>query len=172
MSNPSLLAPVFPYRGLRTIDAWGAGGFRAPRSRAGEQYAHKGLDFLANFRDRVIAPFSARVAHIGRAYVDEKPNEADPSDLGSIHLAGIEDYRGFFGKLFYVFPATTTYRGAELEIGAYLGEAQDRSAYATAKDPMRGKMLNHVHFELYIKNEEGVWIPVNPAIYISPEAEA
>jgi len=147
------------------MDAWGAGGFNAPRRKGEEKYGHKGQDFLAKVGDSVIAPMDLRIEHIGRAYPDEHPGEKDPSDLGSIHIYGMGPWYGMMGKLFYAGVLPDVKAGRNFLQGHVIAKAQDRTALATLRDPKRPKMLNHVHFELYIR-EEGQWRLVDPCAHI------
>lgn len=167
----TLLHPVVPFRGYRTIDAWGAGGFGAPRvkrraSGNGKLYTHKGLDCLANLGDHVIWPCEAEVVRFGRAYPDEAPGRADPSDLGSIHLRGRGELRPLRIKLLYLAPAPFVVVGRRGVPGNILGIAQDRAAYARAQNPARGPMMNHVHIELYWVEPGEKPLLLNPSHYI------
>lgn len=136
-----LLPPTVPYRGTRGVDAFGAGGFNAPRSRDGISYGHKGLDFLADPGDIIITPLPCFILTPGRAY--------SGSNLGSIHLEGIGEWRGYKAKLLYVAQDTTIAYGQGSLAGGFLGRAQDVAAYHEANAGDGRKMKNHVHFELY-----------------------
>lgn len=150
-----LLPPVLPYRGTRGLDAFGAGGFGAPRRKAGKAYQHKGLDFIAEPGDTIIAPFGAIVEPPGLAYAD--------SNLGSVHLIGLGDWDGWLLKLLYVAQREGLKHVAP---GDPIGLAQAVAAYHEAKTPNVGHMTNHVHLEL-----RGLGVLTDPTPYIKvPEA--
>lgn len=168
----TLIHPVTPFRGYRDIDAWGSGQFAAPRSKRGQdgatrRYEHKGVDCLADPGDRAVWTCEAEVIRIGRAYPDEAPNKADPSDLGSIHLRGRGELRPLRIKLLYVAPAPDVVVGRRGLPGDVLGVAQDRAAYARAQNPARGPMMNHVHIELYWEAPGKESVLLNPSHYIA-----
>lgn len=140
-----LLPPVLPYRGTRGIDAFGGGGFNAPRSRSGKSYGHKGLDFLANPGDLLIMPFQAFVTRQGLAY--------SGADLGSLHLEGIGEWVGYTAKILYAIKLGTLEFNQGVLAGGPLGEAQDVASYHEKKAGDGRKMKNHVHFELRHKGE-------------------
>lgn len=134
----TLLPPVSPFRGFRGIDAFGAGGFAAPRD--GGSRPHAGVDLVAVSGDLIVAPCALRISHIGIAYPD--------ADLASLHLDGIADASGFFLKLLYAKPGIDTIVGSEFSAGDSLGFAQSVAGYWMAQRPARGTMVNHVHLEL------------------------
>lgn len=136
----ALLPPISPFRGLRSIDAFGGGGWGAPRD--GGIRRHVGLDFVAAPGDPAVAPCSCTVTHVGIAY----PN----ADLGSLHLAGTGDFVGWALRLLYVRPEIDTIVGSEFGTGGLLGTAQAVAAYWQAQHPERGRMTGHVHVELRI----------------------
>lgn len=148
MTPLHLLPPVSPWRGLRTTDAFGAGGYQASRG----DHVHMGLDFRADAGDLVIAPCPCSVAHVGVAYAG--------IDLGSIHLDGIGEFGDFRLKLLYVRPATDTIIGAVFGAGDAVGIAQSVAGYWQAQHPERGLMQNHVHEEVRING-----LLVDPTFY-------
>lgn len=166
MEVPSftLLWPVVPYCGTRGIDAWGAGGFGAPRSRGGDAYAHKGLDCIAQPGDAIIYPVGARIIRVGRAYPDEAPGISDPSDLGSLHLRAEGALRPLRIKLLYV--GTHLAVGERGAAGDPLGGAQDRAAYARHRAPKKEPMINHVHVECWWEERGEEPRLLNPSHYL------
>lgn len=146
-----LRVPVVPYRGTRSIDDFGAGGFGAPRRKGDDQYGHKGLDFRAEPGDAIVAPLAGRITRRGVAYVG--------STLGSVHIeAG--DVRC---KLLYVDCLHEV--GSEVSMGDPLGAAQDVAAYHAR--PGR-TMQNHIHMEVYrcgqlIDPSTVVDLPIDPS---------
>lgn len=150
---PRLGLPVSPYRGLRTIDAFGAGGYQAPRG----DHRHQGLDFRAEVGDAVVAPCPCIVNHIGVAYPG--------ADLGSIHLDGMGDFTPIRLKLLYAMPRVDTIVGATFNAGDPIGTAQSVAGYWQSRHPERGEMQNHIHLEVEIDGRK-----VDPASYIFPAA--
>ncbi len=150
MALSSLIPPVRPYRGLRGLDAWGGGGFSAPRD--GGTRRHAGLDFAAAVGDAIVAPCAGTISHIGLAY----PN----TDLASIHLEG----GNFAIKLLYVHPSIDTIVGLIVAQGAPIGIAQAVASYWQAVHPERGRMTNHVHEEVRLREDGHVRL-VDPAAY-------
>jgi hypothetical protein len=174
-----LARPVLPYRGTRARDASGYGHFGAPRRKTlkrgdpdcthhwkqrieaeperlfcihceGEfkTYGHKGLDFAAKPGDQIIAPFDSLVKHVGIAY----PN----SNLGSIHLEGMDAYAGYLIKIFYAGIAHNSFLHAPVPQKMHIANAQDLAAY----HEQRGrKMMNHIHLELHDLNTGDVIDP-------------
>lgn len=156
--TPSLLPPVSPYRGLRMIDSFGAGGYGAPRG--GHQ--HQGLDFVSLAGDPIIAPCTGVISHVGVAY----PN----ADLGSVHL----DAPGLRLKLLYLRPGADCIVGAAISAGGILGSAQSVAGYWMAQRPGQGMMINHCHLELRL-GDPGLADPgqiVDPTPYILFPTEA
>lgn len=140
MNAPMLLPPARPFRGLRSIDGFGGGGYDAPRD--GGSRRHLGLDFVAAPGDAVVAPCPCTVTHVGVAY----PN----ADLGSLHLAGTGPFAGHALKLLYVRPDIDTIVGSQFGVGGLLGTAQAVAAYWQAQHPERGEMTGHIHLELRV----------------------
>jgi len=162
MSMALILPPVQPHRGFRSIDAWGGGGFGAPRIKDGKNYPHKGLDCISVPGDTIIFPITARVwpPH-GQAYTDGS------CDLRSIHLRGEHQHDGLRINLLYVKPSVLS--DSHGKVGDPLGAAQDVAAYHQSHDPKRGPMTNHTHMELYIL-KDGVWQLVDPGPYMALSA--
>jgi murein DD-endopeptidase MepM/ murein hydrolase activator NlpD len=138
-----MIPPVRPYRGTRGLDAWGAGGFGAPRG----DHDHKGLDFIAHPGDEVVAPFDGVIERLGIAYPD--------SDLGVLVLAGQEGRT----KLLYLRPMRKV--GEVIERGIFIGVVQDVASYHEAKNKDLGHMTNHLHMELYVNGDL-----VDPALHL------
>jgi hypothetical protein len=69
-------------------------------------------------------------------------------------------------KLFYVSPDVELKIEQRKSQGEGIGIAQDRAAYAKAKDPTRGPMTNHVHLSLYTRSAPHLpWILTDPTPY-------
>jgi murein DD-endopeptidase MepM/ murein hydrolase activator NlpD len=132
--------PVSPYRGLRTIDDYGAGGFGAPRRAGIQQYKHKGLDFLAEPGDVVVAPITGNIVHIGIAYPG--------SDLGSIHIVGSDEFADLKVKLLYGLRLESLAVGSVVTAGEQIATAQDVKHYHERQGGS-SRMMNHIHMELY-----------------------
>lgn len=164
----SILPPVRPFQGVRGIDAWGSGLFMAPRTRNGEPYGHKGLDFLGVVGDFGQFPIEGIVTLLGVAYPDDPATPGHETDLRSIHIEGVNAWDGMMIKVLYMAPKVT--EGYHGQPGELLGAVQDRAGFATMAaavhpDLPRGPMDNHIHMELYIK-EGGLWVLKNPAEFL------
>ncbi len=157
-----LVWPTRPFRGVRGIDAWGGGGFNAPRvkSKGGERitYGHKGLDLTAKPDDGLVYPCDAKVIRIGRAYRDE--------DLGSLHLRATGELAPLRIKFLYVGPRVMLKVGSEGKKGTVLGYVQDRADMAFRHDPSRGPMTNHVHIELWWEAHGEEPVLLDPGKYL------
>ena len=155
--------PVRPHQGIRQPDAWGAGGFGAPRKRSnGERYRHPGIDLIGKLMNEVVSPMTGVCVRLGRAYPDERPNEVDPSDLGSIHILGRDAWDGFRAKILYVKPASDMYLSKTVHRGHLIGTVQDRAELARVRNPNKGSMTNHIHLSLYY-TEDGInWTIIDP----------
>jgi hypothetical protein len=155
----TLIPPTSPWRGFRTIDGWGAGGFGAPRGPR----THAGVDLVAVSGDDVVAPCACTVTLIGLAYPE--------ADLASIHLRGTgADARDYDIKLLYARPMLDTIVGREFDAGEPIAIAQSVAGYWMAQHPERGTMTNHVHVELRIHEADGVRL-LDPTPYFAlPEA--
>lgn len=146
-----MVAPVRPERGTRGVDAYGAGGFGAPRGGR----KHHGLDFVSVPGDHVVAPCGGVITHIGRAYAD--------STLGSVHIKANDGQH--YIKLLYV--ACGRKIGDVVGQGDPIGSAEDVAGYWELKAPRGGKMTNHVHCELSsggLINAGGM--PLDPALHL------
>jgi hypothetical protein len=143
----TLLVPVDPYRGVRGIDAWGAGGFGAPRGGR----RHPGIDLVTVPGDIVRAPGSCRADRIGTVYAG--------SGLTFVHLSALE----WHARLLYVAPSPDLMLNSNLTAGTPLGIAQDVAAYYRAQDPTREDITNHVHFEVFLLSD--------PTLLLWPLAE-
>jgi murein DD-endopeptidase MepM/ murein hydrolase activator NlpD len=145
--------PVFPYAGLRGVDAWGAGGFLSPRDAGARQ--HYGLDFIGKPGDQIVAPISGVIDHFGFMY-------ADSPEMRNIWIFGTGEYEHYRCMVGYVEHRHSFQPGAQVEAGVVIGELQDVAAYWQKKLPDRkGTMRNHCHLGLKI---DGVW--VNPGQYL------
>lgn len=159
-----VLPPVVPYRGLRGVDAHGGGGFGAPRGSR----THQGLDFAADTGDDTVASIGGTISRIGVAYIDNPDTALDESDLRSIHIMGSGFWRDVWVKLFYARPLDSLCLTDRVCAGGVIAHAQDRYRYVV--DKSRGQMTNHVHLEVRVKQPDGSWLAVDPAMYITPSA--
>ena len=167
MSKVLLLPWVLPFRGVRETDAWGDGTYGARRTKGGRVYAHPGLDLISVTKDTVPAPLPGFIRRLGIAYLDDPATRPNEADLRSIHIEGDGGWAGMFVKLFYAKPLVDLKIGDRVGAGEQIAVAQDRAGYATAKDPTRGPMTNHVHGELYLRSEDGrSWNLANPADFL------
>lgn len=117
--------------GVRGIDAFGSGAFRAQRRHGELIYEHLGVDFVAAAGSPVVAPTDAMVARIGWPYSDDT----------NYRLVELTVRLGLL-RLFYVLPYSGLDVGNIVSRGQPIGHAQDIAArYGTA-------MTNHVHMEL------------------------
>ena len=147
--------PVFPYRGIRGIDASGGGGFGAPR---GPNRTHPGLDCITVPGDHILALFAAPIARKGIAYTDDPSTPLDESDLGSLHLRSGR----WWAQYLYLRPHRHLDTGDAVLAKDCIGIAQDRAQYA------KSDMTNHVHIRLKWLNDEGIWTLMDPALYLTP----
>ena len=113
----------------REPDDYGSGHFGASRGNR----KHNGIDFACVPGTEILAPEDGEVTRLGFPYSD---------DL-SYRYVQITDETGKHHRVFYVEP--------EVEVGFYcvrgitiIGRAQNISARYTE----RGKMNNHVHYEI------------------------
>jgi hypothetical protein len=157
--TPLLLPPAQPYRGLRGLDAFGGGGYGAPRSAAEGAYPHRGLDFASAVGDSCVAPCPCTLVAVGVAYLH--------TDLASIHLHGIGDYADYEIKLLYAKPTVDAIVGSAWAQGAVIGTTQSVAGYWQAQHPERGHMVNHLHTELRLHQPDGSWRLVDPTPYFA-----
>jgi hypothetical protein len=100
-----------------------------------------------------VAPITGRIVRVGRAYRD--------SDLGSVHLQGIDKFDTAWVKLLYV--RSDMPGGAVVRQGRQIGTVQDVAGYWAAKHPERGgPMKNHVHLVLRIYIDPGRFLGALP----------
>lgn len=145
-----LISWVDPNRGTRQTDDFGEGKFGALRARGGKNYAHKGLDLIAEVGDRVLAPFAGHLVAPGRAYADGN------CDLRTIHLRN-ESMRC---TLMYA-KQLDALDSLPVSAGTQIGVAQDVASWHEAHSPGK-KMTNHIHGEFY-RLENGVWVLFDPS---------
>lgn len=143
--------PVEPNRGARGVDAWGAGGFGAPR----DDQAHDGLDCVTKPGDWIVCPFTGKLAHVGFAYKDQAALDAGDADkLGTLHITGMGHWAGFRAEILYCRVLHPVSVGEMIPRGMRLAEAQDVAGYHATKaihaGISRGRMTNHVHFRLKV----------------------
>lgn len=148
-----IVPPVFPYRGLRGVDSWGAGGFMSPRDRGARR--HYGLDFLGLPGDTIVASIGGVVESLGFMY-------ANSPAMRNIHLRGMEEYEHYLALAGYVQAAPGIHTGVIVQAGDVIGTLQDVAAFWGDREPQHvGTMKNHCHFGLKI---DGMWI--DPARYL------
>lgn len=148
-----IVLPVFPFRGLRGVDSWGAGGFGSPRDRGARK--HNGLDFLGVPGDRVVAPIGGRITSLGFMY-------ASCPKMRNIHITGTGDYDHYRAMAGYVEAAPGIRPDVIVRAGDVIGVLQDVSGYWAEQEPKRvGAMKNHLHLGLRIN---GTY--VDPAQYL------
>lgn len=128
-----------PWRGLRKIDAEGAGGFRAPRG----DHWHEGLDVAGEPGDDGLSPIDGKIERLSYPYGNTGPNA-----MRSVHIKGTGVYQGIRCKLYYVDPSVSVRQ--RVTRGQRLGTVQNVAAYHNAED----RMVNHIHME--------VWLAVDP----------
>ena len=158
-----MVPPVRPYRGTRSVDAWGAGGFGAPRRDGDRMYKHDGLDIKAEPGDESVAPIGGYIVHEGQAY--------QGSNLRSIHIRGRDGTpdEGLKVVLLYVQRLGHLTVGTEVEEGEVIGVVQDVAGYHAAKNPQKvGKMTNHVHLKVF---KGGVLIDPNHVLNLPADPE-
>lgn len=130
-----LIPWVRPYRGIRGLDAYGGGGYGAPRD--GGARKHLGVDLIAEPGADVVSPFTGKIVHLGFAY----PN----SDLRSLHIQHVSGVRV---KLLYAGSYFDV--GQSVYAGQHIGFAQDVASYYALKNPnVKARMTNHVHGEVF-----------------------
>lgn len=149
--------PVVPGRGFRGTDAWGDGSFGAARSRNGKSYLHDGLDCITKPGDSIVAPFKAQILKAGIAY----PN----SVLGSLHLLGVDEFKGLKAIMLYVAKRPECVIGGIVESLTPIATAQDVAAYHQPSYPNRAAMTNHLHLKTLVM-KDGVWQIANPMDFL------
>lgn len=149
-----IVPPCFPYCGTRGVDAWGAGGYQAPRDEGTRR--HNGLDFLGKPKATIVAPITGRVSLLGFMY-------ADSPEMRNIHIVGSGEFEHYTVLVGYVIPGEVGVKVDTLVAqGAPIGFLQDVAGYWKARQPTHpGEMKNHCHLGLKIN---GTW--VNPAHYL------
>lgn len=146
-----IVPPVFPWRGTRTVDSWGAGGFGAPRDQGARQ--HWGLDFLGQPGDTIVASISGRVHSLGFMY-------ADSTEMRNIHIDGTGEFEHYHALEGYVIAHVK--EGDIVHVGDQIGVLQDVAGYWLARRPTHpGTMQNHCHLGLKINGTN-----VNPSHYL------
>lgn len=114
--------------GIRN-DSMGAGWYGALRG----DRLHRGLDFLCEPGQRIVAPFGMRIERVARPYGDHK-------------YGGISFMNQFStGKIFYFEPKLSLL-GFDVEQGEDIGAAQDISKRYTPP-PGKKPMKPHIHFQ-------------------------
>lgn len=149
-----IVPPCFPYAGTRGVDAWGAGGFLAPRDAGARQ--HYGLDFLGKPKTTIVAVIAGTIGELGFMY-------ADSPEMRNIHIIGTGEFEHYTALLGYVVPGEVGIKpGMPVAQGAPVGFLQDVAAYWKARRPTHpGEMQNHCHLGLKCN---GTW--VNPSHYL------
>lgn len=164
-----LLTPVVPYRGTRGLDAYGFGGYGAPREHRGRAAKHEGVDFVSLPGDRNLAPISGRFSHTGPVY-------SFPSPLTSVHIVGTGEFFPYRVVLYYIKPDAKLVDGYKVTQGEDIGETQDVAGmwdervkkldeeWARRIVASGRKMTNHIHFELRLPDGQ----KINPTSYFIP----
>lgn len=160
--------PNIPYRGTRSVDAWGAGGFGAPRFHKGKEAKHKGVDLVTIPDDAIIAVAPGRI-HIGLMY-------AHSMTLKYVNII-TDPYTFHVG---YVLPFENIKEDMHVEQGDPIGHAQNISGYWwdriqnideewTRRLKRSGaRMTNHVHFG--VRHVDGTWL--NPGAFLTDRPES
>ncbi len=165
-----ILPPSSPYRGTRGIDAYGGGGFGAPRRKRCSRktptcpackgtgwihYTHKGLDFVADpGADAInIFPDGGRFVRAGWAYVPDRGPR-------NVRIEGLGSAAGYLAKYNYVTPLEGVEPGQEFAPGEIIGTVDNVALWHDAV----GKMINHLHLELF---KDGVLIDSTPFVAAS-----
>lgn len=151
--------PVKPWRGFRDTDSYGSGVFGA--SRDGGARKHLGRDLISQPGDLVVAPFPCVLKRIGLAYPALRLLNDSILMLHLLELEGLGGFAGWKSRLLYV--GTSLAVGTPFEEGDHLGEAENVTAYYTAKNPGEAKpMTNHVHWEVSIPVDPGALVASIP----------
>lgn len=133
------------------MDAWGAGGFLAPRDRGARQ--HYGLDFLGQPGDAIVAAIGGRVGPLGFMY-------ADSPEMRNIHIIGTGEFEHYSALEGYIIG--NVHEGDIVIQGETIGVLQDVAGYWKARRPTHpGEMQNHCHLGLKC---DSTW--VNPSQYL------
>ncbi|TXK00410.1 M23 family metallopeptidase [Flagellimonas aequoris] len=119
---------------IRLCDAWGCGHFNAPRG----DHKHKGIDFDIPFGSVVYAPFPCKVVRLGFPYSDD-------TSYRLVEIQGTGNYSDYKAKIMYVKDLPSV--GETFKEGQKLCIADDITKRYSST------MTNHVHFELYAKDE-------------------
>jgi hypothetical protein len=151
------------------LDAYGFGGFGAPREHRGREVKHQGIDFITIPGDRCVAPITGIYSHTGPVYT------FDPS-LRSLHIRGTGDFYPYQVVLYYVKPSPDLVIGAAVTQMDDIGGAQDVAGMWDARVKRLDeewarrivksgrKMTNHIHFELRMPDGQRL----NPTAYLIP----
>ena len=114
-------------KGVRGIDKWGSGAFHSSR---GKGKTHKGLDFIADPGQDVVAPCAGRVRREAQVY-------ADTTEYMGLVIVSDDLHHV---KLFYVLPAPGVV-GTLVDEGEVIGTVQDLDRRYPGITP-------HVHMEV------------------------
>jgi hypothetical protein len=169
-----LLPVVVPYRGIRGVDGFGAGGFGAPRvhdkNGVDRTEAHLGLDLISEPGDAAICPFiEATYERFGWAYPWTR-------DLALVVLREAVEPRRT-ARVLYIAPLAGLAPGARLRAGDQIGVAQplaeiyaariakraaEGDVWARIKQRTNAKMTNHVHLGLLDRYGQ----PIDPSLLL------
>ena len=151
--------PVQPWRGFRDTDAYGSGVFGA--SRDGGARKHMGRDLITRPGDDALASFPCVLKRIFLAY----PALRLPNDsilmMHGVELDGVADFSGWKSRLLYV--RTGFAIGTVFDERQQIGEAEDLTAFYTAKNPREAKPITcHIHWEVSIPVDPGALVASVP----------
>lgn len=150
-----IVPPVFPWRGLRGVDAWGAGTYGAPRD--GGSRTHPGLDFISVAGDAGIAVFDGVVSHLGWPYPWTR-------DLHLIYLDGRGEWAHYKAEMMYV--QSDLKLGTEVKQGQQIGVCEPvAEVWAQHLPERKGTMTNHLHLGIRVNGIHGESTHVNPGHY-------
>ena len=119
-------------KGVRSLDKWGDGEFGASRGTR----THKGVDYVAEPDQDIVAPTSGKVSKIGYPY----------SKNLSYRYIQISTEDGYVVRVFYVSPAESINVGSTVDAGQKIGIYQ-------SLQPLYDGITDHVHLEIYHNNE-------------------
>jgi len=157
-----MLAPVLPYLGVRGIDAWGAGGFGAPRD--GGKRPHLGTDFITRQcpeKSLGIAVMDGVICHVGQVYGADENTVFQEETLGTIHIKSGD----FYFKYYYA--KALHEKGTKVYAGDTIGVAQTLIPLFREKDSSRDDITDHIHFEVHVRGADGEYTRVDPMRYVA-----
>jgi hypothetical protein len=116
----------------------------------------------------VIAPCSLEITKIGQAY-------ADTTKLHSIHFIGWNSFKPYRFRFLYVMPEHGMKVGNIFHQGMAMGLGENVASYHHKKDPKHyekyGPMQNHIHFDVWHKEDGGGWKRIDPVYLLGSDQE-